>query len=275
MTKDNNNGLIHRPTTEITKQGGGTSPVIARMSQDVLDRANARFRLGKYLLRGPDYNQILLWAEAMEMSPEQVLEHLSVEDSVRADGPWSGEMEFLVQYGSITSLCWDFRLLPLRPNVWLDGLRLRTLSFTGNHPESSDALAPSLAQLERMYCRESNLTQLNLSAVPMLTELACGYNQLATLDLSLVPELTALGCYKNQLTTLDLALVPKLSMLACFQNQLTSLDLSRVPELTVLNCWSNQLTILDLSLVPKLTKLHCDESVQVLNAPEGLEIEYW
>ena len=141
MKKDNNNGLIHRPTTEITKQGGGTSPVIARMSQDVLDRANARFRLGEYLLREPDYNQILLWAEAMDMSPEQLLEHLC--EGYR----FEEDIKFVVEHGSIVSCVWDFEHLPLLPNTWLDGLRLRVLAFTGNRSESYDALAPSLAQL--------------------------------------------------------------------------------------------------------------------------------
>ena len=105
-----------------------------------------------------------------------------------------GGGKLLIERGSIVSFAWDFEHLPLLPNTWLDGLRLRTIAFIGNRPESSDALAPPLAQLENMYCAESGLTTLHLGSVPKLTKLSCGYNQLTTLDLSLAPKLTDFVC---------------------------------------------------------------------------------
>lgn len=82
MKSNDTKALIHHPGTAITPgQSKGTSPVIARITQDVLTRARsaqrelsqARFRIGEYELREPDYRQILDWAENVGMEPEDVL----------------------------------------------------------------------------------------------------------------------------------------------------------------------------------------------------------
>jgi hypothetical protein len=56
------NALVPRPGTGLAETGRRTHPVISRMSRDVLARAKAqqglskaRFRLGKYAFREPDY----------------------------------------------------------------------------------------------------------------------------------------------------------------------------------------------------------------------------
>jgi hypothetical protein len=62
------------------------------MSRDVLARARrnglsmARFRLGQYVFREPDYRQILDWAETLQQKPEWVLEQL--EDSRLEPEEW-------------------------------------------------------------------------------------------------------------------------------------------------------------------------------------------
>lgn len=59
------NALVPRPGTGLAEVSRRTNPVIARMTRDVLARAQAqalsaaRFRIGEYLLREPDYRQML------------------------------------------------------------------------------------------------------------------------------------------------------------------------------------------------------------------------
>lgn len=72
-----------------------------------------------------------------------------------------------------------------------------------------------------------DLSMLNLSHIPNLTELWCSGNQLTELDLSLVPNLTKLWCYDNDLTEIDLSHVPDLTNLSCEDNKLTEIDIRK------------------------------------------------
>jgi hypothetical protein len=95
MEHDKKHPLVPRPGTDITTPGRRTSRVMAVVTGDILARARtqdlgaARFAIGEYLLREPDYRQILRWAEAAGLAPEVVLERLA-ESSVE---PVEGYME--------------------------------------------------------------------------------------------------------------------------------------------------------------------------------------
>jgi Leucine-rich repeat (LRR) protein len=274
MKRDKKNALIHRPGTGIsTGTGRRTSPIIERMAQDVLARAKAqalktaRYRIGEYELREPDYRQILRWAEELEMAPEAVLAVLA-ESRVEPESWQDWEpIGFAVEDGAIVSLAWDFERLSLVPQVWEPGLVIRTLGFAGEWRDPAVALQPVVPRLQTLRCSPVGLESLNLAGVPELTMLYCDENQLTELDLSPVPELTELSCWDNELTELDLSPVPGLTKLRCGWIRLTELDLSPVPELTELDCRHNQLTKLDLSPVPGLRKLKCDDGVRIYNAP--------
>jgi len=266
MTHREQNALIPRPGTAVTAPGRRTPRVIAEMVRDVLARATdghlsqARFRIGDYALREPDYRQILRWAEALGEAPEEVLATLAayrLELDLFEDGE---AVAFAVEDGTIVSLAWDLERLPSIPGTWEPGLGIRTLGLGGRWPDESAVLRPRLPRLERLVCPEIGLALLDLSGVPGLTALNCWYNPLTALDLSPVPGLTKLECCYNQLTALDLSPVPGLTELWCGSNQLTELDLSPVPGLTTLDCSENQLTELDLSRVPGLTSLDCDSN---------------
>ena len=114
--------------------------------------------------------------------------------------------------------------------------------------------------LEKLDCKNNNLTCLDVSQNTKLTELYCEFNQLTSLDLSKNIALTKLDCARNQLTSLDLSKNTALTELTCQGNQLTSLDVSNNPALTYLNCNYNQLTSLDLSKNIALTKLGCESN---------------
>ena len=114
--------------------------------------------------------------------------------------------------------------------------------------------------LEKLDCKNNNLTRLDVSKNTKLTKLYCEFNQLTGLDLSKNTALTELNCQVNQLTSLDLSKNTALTKLDCALNPLTSLDVSNNPALTYLDCNYNQLTSLDLSQNTALTKLGCHDN---------------
>ena len=111
--------------------------------------------------------------------------------------------------------------------------------------------------LKRLWCKDLQLTSLDVRHNTALTELDCGNNQLTELDVSYNTALTELGCLGNQLTTLDVSHNTALTGLDCVGNQLTELDVSHNTALTELCCYLNQLTTLDVSHNTALTKLYC------------------
>ena len=58
--------------------------------------------------------------------------------------------------------------------------------------------------LKKLYCHQNNLTALDLSGNPYLTDLMCDYNQLTNLNLINNTDITTLTCGFNQLTNLDI-----------------------------------------------------------------------
>lgn len=267
MTGEGKKALVSRPDSEIAGPYKRRSPVLERMTRDVLSRAQARdlsaarFRVGEYELRQPDYRQILRWAKQLDMLPEYVLTQLvdsRMEPKFREDRE---PIAFSVEDGAIVSLVWDFDRLPSIPSVWESGLLVRRLGLTGQWPDIETPLQPFLPHLQILRCQQIGLHSLVLSSAQQLAVLDCGVNKLTELDLTPVQRLTELHCWGNQLTELDLTPVPLLTELWCGYNQLNELDLSSVPLLTELRCSQNhQLTELDLLPVQGLTLLDCSYS---------------
>lgn len=299
MGEEKTNALIIRPSEAIEKTSTGARDILSTIVSDALELARrnssteARFRIGNYDLREPDYRQILLWANALNLEAAEIIRRMKMgrdETMLSAHSRLSQygresyygleSIETRIEDGSIVTLVWDFSLLPLTEFWWVDGLGIREASFIGRSP-SPPCLQLKLPLLTFLKCRDLGLTEIDLSFVPRLTKLWCDDNQLTNLDLSHVPELTRLGCSDNQLTELDLSRVDNLYWLWCSSNQLTNLDLSSIPRLTVLDCscnqlselnfpvdsdltnlicFNNQLTTLDLSHVTKLIELDCSEN---------------
>ncbi len=111
-------------------------------------------------------------------------------------------------------------------------------------------------KIKGWYCWD-NLTLLDVSKCPALTELGCGYNNLTSLDVSKNTALTELNCYENNLTSLNVSGCTALTYLDCSPNNLTSLDVSKNTALTYLSCGYNNLTSLDVSKNTALTDLSC------------------
>lgn len=139
----------------------------------------------------------------------------------------------------------------------LDGVTELYVAYANIKDLTGIELFPNLDKLD---CKNNNLTRLDVSKNTKLTKLYCEFNQLTGLDLSKNTALTELNCQVNQLTSLDLSKNTALTKLDCALNPLTSLDVSNNTALTYLDCNYNQLTGLDLSQNTALTKLGCHDN---------------
>lgn len=122
--------------------------------------------------------------------------------------------------------------------------------------------------LEKLDCKNNNLTRLDVSKNTKLTKLYCEFNQLTSLDVSENTKLTELDCSDNQLANLDVSENPELTYLKCGSNQLTRLDLHVNTALETLICDNNQLTSLNLSSNTALTQVYCSGNKRQITVGE-------
>ena len=203
--------LITRGPSAVEKLGTGSRTILSQMVWDALVLAKpkgsalavSRFRIGDYEFCDPDYRQILQWAKALRVEPEEIVRRMESEKNT-----------FAVIDGKIDSLVWNFELLPITNFEWLSGLSITKLIFKGVSQKSPN-LSLRLKSLIWLECNDIGLNQLDLSNVPGLTDLWCMKNQLTELDLSNVPGLTDLRCSENQLTELDIRPLKHLVKLKC------------------------------------------------------------
>jgi hypothetical protein len=82
MDEERRKSLVVRPSVAVGRPRGGAESVLSRIVSDALVSARshvtslsaARFRVGSYEFRDADYRQILLWANALEITPEKIIE---------------------------------------------------------------------------------------------------------------------------------------------------------------------------------------------------------
>ena len=157
--------------------------------------------------------------------------------------------EVLGDRDPITSLR-GIRYLKYVKDLNCSGQKLTTLNLELN------------SRVEKLNCSGNKLTDLWLDPRGnSLKYLTCSVNELTALDLSKSPELTELSCSSNKLTSLDLSANKKLQKIVAQTNALTTLDTRNLPELTHLYLWGNHdLKSIDVS---KNTKL------EILSAAHG------
>ena len=254
--------LISRPSAALATADGAARGILMRMTSGVLAVARAQqalseqptHQVGEYQLREADHRQVLMWAQALALSPEEVLQRLA---QARIDNAHGETLSFAIDNGALTSLVWDFDALPLARFEWVDGLQIRRLGFKQASTPSPRTLALRLPRLDFLWCNRVGLTELQLQTAPALTRLFCAYNELTVLDVRAAPGLTTLACDNNQLRTLNLSGVSALTTLWCQENQLTELDLAEVSQLNLLVCDYNRLHALQLPEASALTELWC------------------
>jgi len=106
-----------------------------------------------------------------------------------------------------------------------------------------------------LYCRDNQLTSLDISNNTALAYLDLYGNGLTDLDISSNTALVYLNCNDNELTSLDVSNNTVLDDLRIGRNQLASLDVSNNTVLTSLSISGNELTDLDISNNPELMYL--------------------
>src|ERR1700685_2079928 len=103
MGEEVHKALVVRPSTEVGRVSAGAENVLSRIVSDALvlarphatSMASARFRVGDYEFREADYQQILLWAKALEVDPITMVRRLEF-------SYWN-DYEFRVENGAIKS----------------------------------------------------------------------------------------------------------------------------------------------------------------------------
>lgn len=116
----------------------------------------ARFRLGDYEWREPDYRQIISWAEQQAVSPEDIINSL-LDGEIPSGVPWAGTV---FENGRIKKLNWDFDRMSVPDLTFIDGLHLTHLSVCS----SEYAIAVEEADLESLPH-----FKLTLADLPLLT----------------------------------------------------------------------------------------------------------
>ena len=130
--------------------------------------------------------------------------------------------------------------------------------------DGNNALSDSeIAAATKISCKSQGITSLKgIEYFTALEKLYCSDNELTELDLSQNTKLKELNCRTNRLTALDLRNNTELQMVICSQNALTELNLSHHPELEDVNCSDNALTELDLRSNSKLTNLEAGGNIR-------------
>jgi len=272
MNEKKENALVPRPSSAVEKTASGPKRILSSIVADTLVLASreqrapmlARFRIGDYEWCEPDYRQILIWAEETGLKPEEVLERLFDQQSLRE---WAKGQphrfpifeEPLFSDGKLLKAHLDVRLLRPGRLEWVNGLDITRLHFfRASYEARLNSLGPlPLAQLEFLNCCLIGLTYLNLTGVPQLEYLDCSGNELEELQLHCVPLLTSLYCSLNELAELKFDRTPNLHFLACVDNRLTQLNLSALGRLEVVFCGDNKLTELQLVGLANLLFLDC------------------
>ena len=246
---DDNRSLIPLPDGSLANTAAGAGRKMAAMIEETLLLARReavartdRLKIGDYEFCEPDFRQILLWAEALHLSGDEVIQRLLDQRNVNriTSIPFYHTLnETVFERGRIVKLNWNLDLLPISDFCWVEGLEIECLWIRSGDYMSKRENAPLLSVCPRL---------------PKLRILDCSMVRIALLDLSLTPNLSAiiLDCFNEKLVVPPLQ---HLQTLWCSDVDLVELDISKVPQLTELFLWHNRLTRLDLSHTPHLRKL--------------------
>ena len=169
MDEKNNFALVPRPPGALETVKPGAKRVLSSMVADTLALVpkekdvslSRKFRIGDYEWREPDYRQILLWAKALSMEPQEVIRRLL---TGKRSQNWN---DTIFADGSLVKVNWDFELLPIEMFEWVDRLVMTHLAFS-SPPEKMPNLALRLPLLTHLSFTGFRFNKLDLSAVPKL-----------------------------------------------------------------------------------------------------------
>lgn len=162
----------------------------------------------------------------------------------------------------------DAREIGLTLNIYCEGMGVQSLKGV-----------EYFVDLQGLWCKDNEISSLDVRALKDLRGLWCSNNPLTSLDLSQNKELVWVYCYDCNLTALDVSHNPKMAFIECNTNPITELDVSHNPELEHLTCGSCKLRKLDVSHNPKLAHLDAFrnkfKSLDVTNNPKMKRLDIW
>ncbi len=277
---EHSRSLIPLPDASLALARPEGGRVLSEMTNEALAVARGPLhKIGKYEWCEPDYRQILLWAEELDLEPEEVIRRMLDRGSLYRDKrgletPVPAWQETVFGNGRIISLNWSLDLLPIGGFTWIEGLEIEYLRiasdaeflrwrrtsfessrepryrhFSGEQPmlisEHSwdwDRMQDHLDKAYFHFLTHAARSKLPLVRVslPKLKELRCEGLRIEELDLSNSPSLESLECSYNRLKRLSLANAPALRTLHCACNKLGIIDLAEVPQLQILRCANNE-----------------------------------
>ncbi|MBQ6229901.1 MAG: hypothetical protein IJJ74_02165 [Eubacterium sp.] len=138
----------------------------------------------------------------------------------------------------------DAKEIGLTLNIYCEGMNISSLKGV-----------EYFVDLQGLWCKDNNISSLDVTKNKDLRGLWCSNNPLTKLDLSQNKELVWVYCYDCNLSALDITHNPKMAYVECSDNPIKTLDLSKCPELEHLICGSCELSKLDVSKNPKLQHL--------------------
>ena len=138
----------------------------------------------------------------------------------------------------------DANEIGLTLNIYCEGMNIKSLKGV-----------EYFVDLQGLWCKDNQISSLDISKNTDLRGLWCSGNNLTTIDMSHNPELTWVYCYDCNISKLDVSKNPKMAYIECNTNPIKSLDVTHNPELEHLTCGSCELTSLDVSKNPKLSHL--------------------
>ena len=134
-------------------------------------------------------------------------------------------------------------------------------------------------EVRGIWCRDCNITSLDLRNNPEVTGVWCSENPITYLNLTENDKLEWVYCFKCELQTLNVSENPLLAYLECSDNPLTSIDLSNNKDLEHLIISSTQLSSLDVSNNRKLSHLDALKigltTLDLGNNPNMKRLDVW
>nr|WP_315232397.1 T9SS type A sorting domain-containing protein [uncultured Flavobacterium sp.] len=149
------------------------------------------------------------------------------------------------------------------------------LYVSSSQPITSLIGIKNFTNLQSLYCRQLQLTSLDLSGLTYLQTVQCSNNALTSLNVTGLINLNNLYSDSNKLSQLNLIGLTNLKTLYCSYNQLPSLNLSGLSNLQNLECYSNLITSIDLSGLTNLLDFRCQSNkLTSLNLTSSTKIQY-
>lgn len=179
---------------------------------------------------------------------------------------------------------WQFKVTPketLKKGIWLDTNKDGVCQEEEQITSFDDIVKVDVSSrqvvlygdYEALLCSGNELTAIDLSSHPQLTQLYCDKNEIATLTLPTNTSLETLSCVENKLSRLDLSQCSKLKKLLLSYNPINSIlwpQENNIADLTFANGTGFMTTTWDLSAFKELKELKCNgNGITKLTLPEN------